>query len=275
MAYEDEDLAQLRIPLIALVDATNNFAEENLLKRGEKADVFKGVLTLFDAHINVVKLKYSGHLFNFYEDIKRIRSWHRNVVSFVGFCDEKDERLIVFEHVANGSLDKYLSDPIFLTWSQRLHICFGAALGLSNTLGSLKSFKILLDKDWEAKVLFCIESESKNSDLYCLGVILLEVLYGRNSTIEDVNRYIAEMSEKQYHDEGELLDDVIPPNLRTQMHAESLSIFSEIVYNCLKEQSDQQSISMFDQILKRLEQAIEIQEKHEKVSTFIITLKQN
>ncbi|KAI7748504.1 hypothetical protein M8C21_004114 [Ambrosia artemisiifolia] len=281
MSSLDAKLAHLRLPLEDIVIATKDFAEENLLKRGGKADVYKGLLMRWsEPDIDVVIWRYSQVL-DSHEGIDRSIRWskelyfleeidkisdlrHRNVASLIGFVDEKGERMIVMEHVVNGSLDKYLNDPT-LTWSQILHICFGVALALrykhEKTPYFYKGgFKVLLDEDWGAKVLVCIDSELENSYVYSFGVILLEVLSGRKLTNEDVNQYRCKMALN--HEQL----DIIPPNLRTQMHTKSLSILSEIIYNCLKEQPDQQPTYMFHQIVERVYKAFEIQWKHENLS---------
>ncbi|KAI3754333.1 hypothetical protein L1987_54115 [Smallanthus sonchifolius] len=91
-----------------------------------------------------------------------------------------------------------------------------------------------------------------------LGVKLLELLYGRKATIEDVNQYVAIMA-----GEGRQLDDIIDPNLRPQLHPQSLSIFSKTAYNCLKEQlNDERRLYMFE-IKESLEEAFDIQWEHE------------
>ncbi|XP_076931990.1 protein STRUBBELIG-RECEPTOR FAMILY 8-like, partial [Bidens hawaiensis] len=227
-----------------------------------------------EPEIDVAIRRYS-HAFDFYDGIDRISDLrHRNVASFIGFCDEKGERMIVMEHVVNGSLDKYLNDPTTLTWSQRLHICFGAARALrywhektSCVYLNKGGFKILLDKDWEARVLICCfeslyDTEFSNSNVYSFSVKLLEVLHGRKATIEDVNQFVAKLAKSQ-------LDDIIPPNLRTQMHMKSLLMLLDIAYNCLNEQPDQHPPFMFHQVVEKLYEAFEIQWKHENpVSTF-------
>ncbi|XP_076899899.1 receptor-like protein kinase THESEUS 1 [Bidens hawaiensis] len=267
----DTDFDTLCIPLQDLVIATNNFSEANLLKRGRKvADVYKGeLLGRSKVGIDVVIWKYRSTLtFNFYEEIERLSGLkHRNIVTLIGFCDEEDERMIVMEHVAKGSLGKYLSDPTTLKWYQRLNICFGVACGLRfwhnvNKKGCFYNikggFKILLDENWEARVLFCTESDTKNYEvLHCLGVILLEMLYGRKSTIKDVHS-------------SEYCHDMIDPNLRAQMHPQSLSIFSETAHNCLKEQLDQHRTHVFHKTMKRLKEAFQIQWKHENAVSFMI-----
>lgn len=39
------------------------------------------------------------------------RMHHLNLVRLWGFCDEKGQRILIYEHVPNGSLDKYLFKP--------------------------------------------------------------------------------------------------------------------------------------------------------------------
>ncbi|KAI3754352.1 hypothetical protein L1987_54134 [Smallanthus sonchifolius] len=109
-------------------------------------------------------------------------------------------------------------------------------------------------------------SEYRRKHVSSLGVILLEVLYGRKATIEDVNQYLAIMAE-----EARQVDDIIAPNLRPQMDPQSLSIFSKTIYDCLKEQlDDERRLYMFE-IAERLEKAFDIQREHENlVSVFII-----
>ncbi|KAI3805392.1 hypothetical protein L1987_27735 [Smallanthus sonchifolius] len=67
MSSLDAELAPLRIPLEDIVIATKDFAEENLLKRGGKADVYKGVLLLRWSKLEIddVIWKYSSHIYKF------------------------------------------------------------------------------------------------------------------------------------------------------------------------------------------------------------------
>ncbi|XP_076937973.1 receptor-like protein kinase ANXUR2 [Bidens hawaiensis] len=73
-----------------------------------------------------------------------------------------DEKIIVYEHMSNGSLDKYLKDAN-LTWTKRLKICIDVASGLvflhhSDAIlkkvvhRDIKSSSILLNDDWKAKI---------------------------------------------------------------------------------------------------------------------------
>ncbi|PWA37090.1 hypothetical protein CTI12_AA593800 [Artemisia annua] len=87
---------------------------------------------------------------------------HVNVIGLVGYCDEENEKLIVYEYASRGSLDKYLTDDS-LTWVMRLRICIDIAIGLEFLHGNvsspemvvhrdIKSSNILLFDDWKAKI---------------------------------------------------------------------------------------------------------------------------
>nr|GFC97617.1 probable receptor-like protein kinase At5g59700 [Tanacetum cinerariifolium] len=92
--------------------------------------------------------------------------YHHNIIPFVGYCDEGDEMISVYEYASNGSLDYHLEEEDkrrCLTWVKRLKICLGAAKGLNylhTGLGEdnnvihrdFKSGNILLDDNLEAKI---------------------------------------------------------------------------------------------------------------------------
>ena len=61
---------------------------------------------------------------------------HINLVKLVGFCCEGDHRLLVYEHMLNGSLDGHLfkksnANVVILNWNISYQIALGVARGLS------------------------------------------------------------------------------------------------------------------------------------------------
>ncbi|GKC56089.1 jacalin-like lectin domain-containing protein [Tanacetum coccineum] len=57
------------------------------------------------------------------------RCKHDNLVTLVGYSNEGGEKIIVYKHEDNRSLDNHLASPE-LTWEKRLQICLGVAHGL-------------------------------------------------------------------------------------------------------------------------------------------------
>ncbi|KAF7097018.1 hypothetical protein CFC21_098887 [Triticum aestivum] len=112
--------------------ATKNFTEK--LGAGGFGTVFKGALS--DLTSVAVKRLEGAH-----QGEKQFRAevsalgliQHINLVKLVGFCCQGDKRLLVYEHMCNGSLDSHLfeSNGTVLDWSTRYQIAIGVARGLS------------------------------------------------------------------------------------------------------------------------------------------------
>uniref|UniRef100_A0A5B7B3W4 non-specific serine/threonine protein kinase n=1 Tax=Davidia involucrata TaxID=16924 RepID=A0A5B7B3W4_DAVIN len=87
---------------------------------------------------------------------------HPNLVKLIGYCCEDDHRLLVYEYMASGSLDKHLFRRVCatLTWSRRMKIALDAAKGLAFLHGAersiiyrdFKTSNILLDVEFNAKL---------------------------------------------------------------------------------------------------------------------------
>ncbi|XVE78555.1 hypothetical protein DITRI_Ditri13aG0155000 [Diplodiscus trichospermus] len=88
---------------------------------------------------------------------------HPHLVSLLGFCDEQNEMILVYEYMSRGSLSDYLFGKTYdpLCWKQRLKICIGVARGLHYLhTGAkravfhcdIKSSNILLDEEGSSKI---------------------------------------------------------------------------------------------------------------------------
>uniref|UniRef100_A0A0D3GDX0 non-specific serine/threonine protein kinase n=1 Tax=Oryza barthii TaxID=65489 RepID=A0A0D3GDX0_9ORYZ len=152
--------------------ATKNFSTSNFLGEGGFGPVYKGFVdgelrpgALESQHVAVKYLDSDG--------VQGHREWlaevvylgmlsHPHLVKLVGFCNQDDHRMLVYEYMPRGSLENHLFKNLLasLPWSTRLKIAVGAAKGLAflheaETPVIYRDFKasnILLDKDYTAKL---------------------------------------------------------------------------------------------------------------------------
>ena len=116
-----------------LQNATKNFSGK--LGGGGFGSVFKG--TLPDSiMIAVKKLENVGQgEKQFRTEVSTIGSiQHVNLVRLRGFCSQDTKRLLVYDYMANGSLDAHLfheNNSYVLAWETRYQIALGIARGLA------------------------------------------------------------------------------------------------------------------------------------------------
>ncbi|XP_060190310.1 G-type lectin S-receptor-like serine/threonine-protein kinase SD2-5 [Lycium barbarum] len=142
---------------------TENFRKK--LGEGGFGSVFEGIMT-DDTKIAVKLLQsFSNMKKSFLAEVATIGSiQHVNLVRLVGFCAEKSHRLLVYEYMANGSLDRWIfhgKQEQSLTWNVRKKIISDVAKGLAylhedcnNKIIHLdiKPQNILVDHNLNAKV---------------------------------------------------------------------------------------------------------------------------
>ncbi|CAL5014669.1 unnamed protein product [Urochloa decumbens] len=91
--------------------------------------------------------------------------WHGNLLQLAPYCQDGNERVLVYEYMKHKSLNLYIfgGDPrlrALLNWEQRMEIVCGIAKGVSYLHGlseevihrDLKPSNILLDDNWRPKI---------------------------------------------------------------------------------------------------------------------------
>ncbi|KAH7566798.1 hypothetical protein JRO89_XS08G0236900 [Xanthoceras sorbifolium] len=202
--------------------ATNNFAEGGKLGEGGFGGVYKGLLSDQSTEIAVKRVSRGSkqgkkEYMSEVRIISRLR--HRNLVQLIGWCHEQGDLLLVYEYMANGSLDSHLfKGKLMLTWAVRYKIAIGLASALLYlheeweqcvVHRDIKSSNVMLDSNFNAKlgdfglarfvdhelgsqttVLAgtmgylapeCVTTgkASKESDVYSFGIVALEIACGR------------------------------------------------------------------------------------------------
>lgn len=144
--------------------ATNGFKEQ--LGIGAFSTVFKGVLTLDDSEILIAVKKLDNVVKEgekeFKAEVTAIgRTNHKNLVQLIGFCNEGQNRLLVYEFMSSGSLANFLFGTSRPNWNQRVQIALGTARGLAYLHEEcstqiihcdIKPQNILLDDSYMARI---------------------------------------------------------------------------------------------------------------------------
>ncbi|KAL7185287.1 hypothetical protein ACSBR2_027254 [Camellia fascicularis] len=142
---------------------TNNFNHK--LGEGGFGSVFQGTLS-DGTNVAVKRLNGFGQVKkSFLAEVETIGSIHHvNLVRLIGFCAEKSYRLLVYEYMFNGSLDKWIfqrNQELTLGWQSRRKIIVDIAKGLAYLHEDcrqkifhldIKPQNILLDEYCNAKI---------------------------------------------------------------------------------------------------------------------------
>ncbi|KAJ8535743.1 hypothetical protein K7X08_023463 [Anisodus acutangulus] len=180
--------------LAEIKQATKNFDESHVIGVGGFGKVYKGVID-GDMKVAIKRSNPSSQqgVNEFQTEIEMLSKLrHRHLVSLIGFCEENNEMVLVYDHMAHGTLREHLykGNKTILSWKQR----------------DVKSTNILLNDKWVAKVsdfglsktgpnmnqghvttvvkgsfgyldpeYFRRQQLTEKSDVYSYGVVLFEV----------------------------------------------------------------------------------------------------
>ncbi|KAF7154097.1 hypothetical protein RHSIM_Rhsim01G0188700 [Rhododendron simsii] len=203
-----------------LAEATDGFKEE--LGRGAFGIVYGGAVQMGNSRTSVA-VKKLDRVVQEKEREKEFRTevhvigqtHHKNLVRLVGFCDQWEQRMLVYEFMSNGTLASFLFGETKPSWNQSSEIALGIARGLlylheecSTQIihCDIKPQNILLDDYYSARIadfglatLLMINQRQTNSgirgikgyvapewfrnklvttkvDVYSFGMLLLEII---------------------------------------------------------------------------------------------------
>ncbi|XP_022774061.1 G-type lectin S-receptor-like serine/threonine-protein kinase LECRK3 [Durio zibethinus] len=206
-----------------LKNATDGFREE--LGRGAFGIVYKGILSSPSSTTLIAVKKLNNPIQDgekeFVAEASAIaKTHHKNLVRLLGFCEEGQHRLLVYEFMSNGTLASFLFGISKPDWNKRVQIAFGIARGLAylhEECGTqiihcdIKPQNILLDDSFTArisdfglaKLLMNEQTRTLTAvrgtkgyvapewfrnmpitakvDVYSFGVMLLEIIFCRKS----------------------------------------------------------------------------------------------
>ncbi|KAL5974366.1 hypothetical protein ACLOJK_031030 [Asimina triloba] len=150
-----------------LKDSTRGFHPSRILGSGAFGSVYKAVFPKSGLTFAVKRSKHTpGSKSEFMVELSTIAYLrHKNLVQLEGWCSEKNELLLVYEYMANGSLDRVLYEEFeartALKWPQRYKIIIGIASVLKYLHEDceqqvihrdIKTSNIMLDANFNARL---------------------------------------------------------------------------------------------------------------------------
>ncbi|XP_048231478.1 putative serine/threonine-protein kinase-like protein CCR3 isoform X1 [Ricinus communis] len=162
--------------LAELAAGTDDFSLQNKLGVGRSGVVYKGKLA--NGNEVVVKRGERGQERKFSEEEHRAfetellflsRLHNKHLVRLIGYFEDENERLLVYELIKNGGLFHHLHDKdnneknssVINSWKTRIKIALDAARGIEYLHNyavppvihrDIKSSNILLDANWTARI---------------------------------------------------------------------------------------------------------------------------
>nr|XP_004488803.1 G-type lectin S-receptor-like serine/threonine-protein kinase RLK1 isoform X1 [Cicer arietinum] len=208
-----------------IIEATGNFREE--LGRGSCSIVYKGTIEMM---IGVAVKKLDKLIQDSEKEFQTEMSvigqtHHRNLVRLLGYCNEGQHRILIYELMSNGTLASFIFSHSKPNWNQRVEIALGIARGLVYLHEGcytqiihcdIKPQNILLDDHYNArisdfglaKLLLINQSHTETGirgtkgyvapdwfrsapitakvDTYSFGVLLLEIICCRKNVEKEI-----------------------------------------------------------------------------------------
>ncbi|PRQ59208.1 putative protein kinase RLK-Pelle-SD-2b family [Rosa chinensis] len=172
---------------------------------------------------------------------------HLHLARLRGFCAKGSNRLLAYEYMANGSLDKWIfrkkNEEFVLDSETRFTIAVGIAKGLAylhedcdlNIIHcDIKPHNVLLDDNYHAKVSdfgLAVLMAREQSSLWNI-ILLLEIISGRKNLDLDDERYLPSYASKMF-EEGKL-QDIFDPKMRIDDVDERVSTAVMVALWCIQ-----------------------------------------
>ncbi|CAA3011448.1 calcium calmodulin-regulated receptor-like kinase 1 [Olea europaea subsp. europaea] len=219
------------------------------------------------------------------------RLHHRNLVNLVGYCAERNKHMLIYVFMTRGSLASHLYNENLepLNWENRVQVALDVSRGLEYLHDGavppvihrdIKSSNILLDQSMRARVAdfglsreemvnkhasnirgtfgyldpeyISTRSFTKKSDVYSYGVLLFELIAGRNP-LQGLMEYVELAA---MNTEGKVgWEEIVDPRLDGKFDVQELNEVASLAYKCVnriprKRPSMRDIVQVLSRILK-------------------------
>ncbi|KDP30599.1 hypothetical protein JCGZ_16252 [Jatropha curcas] len=266
------------ITLRQIINATQNFSPKVQIGEGHLGKIYKAQLPDLTLAVKKISPELKEKQQNLLQrEIFNLTSMrHENLVQLLGGYSGKNLSLLIYEYMENGSLSQALFEPksSAIDWKTRYGICLGIAKGLkylheekqSNIIhGNVKASKILLDKDFTAKlsgfglatvyeddpIFMSLKARGSlaymapervtqrsitvQADVYSFGIVMLEIVSGRSVEYERYKEHYEFLVDRAcvLHANGRILDLVDEELRSTEYDRYETMTILELAMKCI------------------------------------------
>ncbi|KAH9611613.1 hypothetical protein KSS87_009977 [Heliosperma pusillum] len=263
----------------SLVDVTQDFSLDCRVSFDRLGDVFRGQFFNPNECIAIKRLEPCPlmSLGDFLDEVLLLsQANHPNLTKLIGYCAEKHNRLLVYEHVPRGTLENQLYGLYTcFDWDIRMEIALGVARALEYLQNSMKPqilhcyidpsnvwlneeyapklcgfgvvrmFPSPLDKfgsyDYALPDYMLAKKVTIEADIYGFGIFLLEIITGkRGKTAIFLGKDGLPQKQsdwaRDYLKDKQNLVEVVDRRLEGEFDKEKLHEVCDIIEKCLEEQ---------------------------------------
>lgn len=227
-----------------LEEATHNFNEE--VGRGAFGIVYKGELPMNTTQSIAVKRLdrvFQDREREFKTEVRVIgQTHHKNLVRLIGFCEEAQHRMLVYEFMNNGTLAKFLFSNMKPNWTQRTKIALAIARGLLY-LHEECSTQIIHCDIKPQNVLLDDMSNARISDFGLAKLLMINASHTKTN-IRGTKGYVAPewfrntpvTAKVDVYSYGVLLLEIIccRKSIDMEMEGEEYAILTDLAFDCYR-----------------------------------------